>query len=279
VSPDLTADLSGLGTLEWSPVPGVLELMEQGELDPGRPEFDRVAVPGTTRGLADQAQRWRALIDRLRGYSPDEVVLSREPAWVPLVDLPVPPGGSSTFTYARRREVGGGLELKVMGTGFGSAASVTVSDSVTLRANESAKSLRLRMLITATRYVSKDGSTFLRYDTEPPEGTEHQVVDLPGPPPLSASDPLRWRIVRREDLSGSADSGAVTWSYSAGHQARWKAGLGLPGAAALGGALELTLEAQRAEEATVTFELPYGKRYVFYVAAGDTPLVPHCAVQ
>jgi hypothetical protein len=35
--------------------------------------------------------RWRALLQRLRGYRKTEVLLDREPFWVPLVDLQVPP--------------------------------------------------------------------------------------------------------------------------------------------------------------------------------------------
>src|SRR5204863_2252902 len=88
---------SGLESLSLTSVPGVLELLEQGELDDERPDFDRVPLPPATRGLSDAlspgeaGDRWRALLDRLRGYSRDEVLVSREPVWVPLVELQVPP--------------------------------------------------------------------------------------------------------------------------------------------------------------------------------------------
>lgn len=276
---------SGLESLSWSSVPGVFELLERGELDDERPDFERVPLPTATRAISEQlspseaAGRWRALLDRLRGYTRDEVLLSREPVWVPLVDLQVPPGGASTFSYARKREVGGGLELKVLGVGFGSAAAVTFGDSLTLPANEAAKSLRVRMLLTATRYVSKSKGTLVRVDAELPEsGPEHQVVDLLEQPAADLSDPLLWRVIRREHLSESADSGKVTWSYSVGEQAKWDVGLGAPALAPVGGTLGLTLEANRADEVTVTFEMPYGRDYVFYAAAGEAPLVPYCAV-
>jgi hypothetical protein len=276
---------SGLESISLTPVPGVLELLEQGELDGERPDFERVPLPPATRGLSDAlspgeaGDRWRALLDRLRGYSRDEVLVSREPIWVPLVELQVPPGGASTFSYARKRESSSGLELKVLGMGFGSATAVSFGDSLTLPAKERAKSLRIKMLLTATRYVSKGKGTLVRVDAELPDsGPEHQVVDLDEQPAADLSDPLLWRVIRREQLSESTDSGSVTWSYSVGEQAKWDVAVGAPALASLGGSLGLTMQADRTNEVTVTFELPYGKDYVFYTAAGDAPLVPYCAL-
>ena len=275
----------GLESLSWTPVPGVLELLEEGELDDDRPEFERLPLPSATRGLSEQLSpgetggRWRALLDRLRGYTRDQVLLSREAVWVPLVDLQVPPGGASTLSYVRERGATRGLELKILGAGFGSAAAVTFSDSLTLPANKTAKSLRARMLLTATRYVSKTKGTLVRIDAELPEsGPEHQVVDLAEPPEADLSDPLRWRVIRREHLSESEDSGNLKWSYSVGERAKWEAMIGAPTLAPLGGQLGLSLEADQADEVTVTFEMPYGSDYVFYAAAGEAPLVPYCTV-
>jgi hypothetical protein len=276
---------TGLESLSLTAVPGVLELLEQGELDDEHPDFDRVPLPPATRGLSEQlspgeaGDRWRALLDRLRGYERDEVLLAKEPVWVPLVELQVPPGGASTFTYARKREASSGLELKVLGVGFGSATAVSFGDSLTLPAKERAKSLRIRMLLTATRYVSKNKGTLVRVDAELPDsGPEHQVVDLDEQLDADLSDPLLWRIIRREHLSESTDSGSMTWSYSVGERAKWDVAIGAPTLAPLGGTLGLTMQADRTDEVTVTFELPYGKDYVFYAAAGDAPLVPYCAV-
>jgi hypothetical protein len=70
----------------------------------------------------------------------------------------------------------------------------------------------------------------------------------------------------------------MTWSYSVGERAKWEVAIGAPTLAPLGGTLGLTMQADRTDEVTVTFELPYGKDYVFYAAAGDAPLVPYCAV-
>jgi hypothetical protein len=277
--------LDGLDNLSLTAVPGVFELLERGALDDEQPDFDGIALPPVTRGLSEQlspaevARRWRALLDRLRGYARDEVLLSREPVWVPLVELHVPPGGSSTLTYTRKGQASAGLELKVLGVGFGSATAVSFGDSLTLSARESAKSLRVRMLATATRYVSKSKAALVRVDVELPDtGQEHQVVDLAEESRADLSDPLLWRIIWLEHLSASTDSGGITKSYSVGASAKWDVAIGAPTLAPVGGTLGLTMQADRADEVTVTFELPYGKDYVCYAATGDTPLVPHCAV-
>ena len=275
------AEPSGLEGLSWRPVPGAFELLERGDLDDDAPDFDRLPLPTPTRGLNQDelAGRWRRMLDRLRGYAKDEVLVSAEPLWVPIIDLHVPPGGASTFTYSSTRGATNGLDLRIFGVGFGNAATVTFGDSLTLPANETAKSLRLRLLVTATRYVSRTGDDLIRIDAQMPDtGPEHQVVDLLEQPIPDLTDPLAWTVVRRQSLSGSADSGSFTWSYSVGTRARWEVGIGVPKAISIGAELGLTVEADRADEVKVSFEMPYGKDYVFYTATGHVPLAPFCAV-
>jgi hypothetical protein len=264
-------------------VPGALELIERDELDDEIPEFSRIPLPASMRAFEDPLDveastgRWRALLQRLRGYRKAEVLLDREPVWVPLVDLQVPPGGASTFVYTRTLSATDNLDVKILGVGFGSAASVTFVDSLTLPAAGTGKVLRVRMLMTATRYESQGGDSLVRVDIDPADVVEHEVADLEATPPAELADTLAWRVLRRERLSAAGGSGRVSWAYSAGRDARWNANIGvtLP---QVGTSIALGVEAAGAEETTVTFELPYGKDYVFYVPVGQTPLAPRVAL-
>jgi hypothetical protein len=73
--------------------------------------------------------RWKSLLDRVRGYRGSEVILDRELVWLHLIDLQVPPGGAATFTYEHTGHTDTGLDLKVLGVGFGSGVAVAIEDS------------------------------------------------------------------------------------------------------------------------------------------------------
>jgi hypothetical protein len=275
----------GLDRLSATAVPGAFELIEAGQLDGDDPAFDRIPLPGSSRAVSDRlgpgelAARWRSLLDRLRGYTKDEVVLDRQPIWVPLIDLYVPPDGASTLSSRRRAKMSGGLKLKVLGAGFGSATAFAFADEITFSATRAAKSLRVQMLLTAVRYVGKGRGSLLRVDVGVPEShVEHQIVDLPEPPAPDLSQPLLWTVLRREHLSGSTDAGSFTWTYTSSQQPKWEVGLGGSVLGSLGGELSLGVEAERSEEISVAFEMPYGKDYVFYTPTGQSPLAPRCAL-
>jgi hypothetical protein len=275
--------LAALEHAEWTVVPGALELLETGEIDEQEPAWDRIALPAASRSLVDHADqtasesRWAALVRRLRGYERDAVIATDEPVWIPIVDVHMPPGGSATFTYARTRSAKQGLKLSILGAHFGGEASMTFQESLTLPATTLGKSLQVRMLLTATRYVSSGRPELVRVDVRQPEsGSEYQVLDLPEPALPDLSDVLSWSVVHRERLRASRDSGEVAWGYSAGAQAKWEVGLD---ADVFSSGITLSAEAERAEEATVSFEMPYGKDYVFYLPAGANPLAPCCGVE
>jgi hypothetical protein len=275
--------LGALDHAEWTVMPGALELLETGQIDEQEPAWDRVALPAASRSLINDADqtasesRWRALVRRLRGYEREAIIGADEPVWIPIVDIHAPPGGSAAFTYARTRSEKQGLKLSILGAQFGGAASMTFQESLTLPATMSGKSLQVRMLLTATRYVSSAGAELVRVDVrQPGAGSEYQVLDLPGPAVPDLSDVLRWSVVHRERLAASRDSGEVTWSYRAGKQAKWEIGLD---ADVFSSGITLSAEAERAEDTTVSFEMPYGKDYVFYLPAGANPLAPCCGVE
>lgn len=274
--------LAGLQRTEWTVVPGAMELLETGEIDEHEPAWDRMALPAASRSLIDHGDRaasesrWRALLRRLRGYERDAVIAADEPAWIPIVDVHTPPGGIAKFTYTRTGSDKQGLRLRILGAQFGGTASLTFQESLTLPATQSGKSLQVRMLLTATRYVDGAGGEIVRVDVRSPgSGSEYQVLDLPERWLPDLGDELRWSVIHRERLAASRDSGAVAWSYSAGERARWEVGVD---AQVFGSGITLSAEVERAEEATVSFEMPYGKDYVFYLPAGANPLAPCCGV-
>jgi hypothetical protein len=268
----------------WSAQPGAFELLERGELDEGRPEFRRLPLPATSRAGAEAADpavaesRWRALLTRLRGYTKDAVLLSDETVWVTLFEVHAPPGGSATLAYSRSQTRKGDLKLSILGSGFGGAVSVRLTESLKLPASDAGKAVSVRMLLTATRYTSRSGGSLVSVDVRVPgDGVDQRVEDLPPPELPDLSDALRWRVLRRELLSAASDTGKVAWTYSAGSQATWEARLGGSVLGPIGGTVGLGVEAEWAEEVSVGFELPYGHDYVFYARAGEVPLVPYCA--
>jgi hypothetical protein len=201
-------------------------------------------------------------------------VLDREPLWLHLIDLHVPSGGTATFSYEHTGRTDAGLDLKVLGVGFGSGVSVAIEESMTLPAADSGKALRARMLLTAQRYETRAGDSLVRLDLSPPDVPEYEVTDLPAPPPADLTDPLKWRVVRREHLSGSTDSQARSWSYSCERQARWSMKLGVTLPAPVGEIASFHAEVAQADRASVAFDMPYGHDYAFYVPAGESPLAP-----
>jgi hypothetical protein len=277
--------LAALNQADWTTTPGPLEMLEDGQLEEDRPAWDQVALPRVARSLAGEANqaasdsRWAALLKRLRGYRRDAVLAAGESVWVPIVDVQAPPGGTAKFAYTHSATASYGLRLSLLGASFGSAASVTFRTSLAVPAAATGKSVQVRMLLTAIRYVSAGRPDLIRVDVRQPEGrSEWQVLNVAPPQLPDLSDLLRWRVMHRERLSGAQDSDQPTWSYSAGREARWEIGVGLK-IEALASSLSLSVEATGADQTEVEFAMPYGRDYVFYAPAGANPLVPLCGVE
>ena len=260
----------------WTPLPGPLELLEEGDLDDSAlTDLGRVATG--TRGVGSSLSRdaWRRLLDRLRGLHRDESLLDSAPAWIDLVELHVPPAGRAELTWTRSAERTIAPELKLFGFGFGSGSTVSFAESTAFDARHSGKILQVKMLVSASRYVDRDGGSIVRVDIAgPPNGVEHRIVELPRED-LKEFDRARWTLLQRTDLSGLSDQGQFSWSYTAGRRARWAIGLNLevPGLP-LGASLEA--EVDGSEEFQTSFELPYGQDVIFYHRTGESPLAPHC---
>jgi hypothetical protein len=261
----------------WLPLPGPLELVER--TDPGEALADPAGVLGGTRGvrLGTDKQAWRRLLDRLRGLRREEVLQDATPSWIDLVELHVPPAGRAELRSNRSSNRTTKPELKLFGFGFGSGMTVDLAEKVTFDARQVGKVLQVRMLLTAVRYVDGDGASVVRVDLGgPASGVDQRVIDLPAERE-QAFNRARWTLLQRTDLSGLAEQGRYSWSYTAGRRAKWTVGFQLGGIAGIPLGANLQAEVEGSEEFETSFEVPYGHDVIFYRRTGETPLTPRCA--
>jgi hypothetical protein len=279
-----------LEPVTWKRIPGGFELLEQDRLDDEQPAFDKLPTPSATRGWLGQEDfqtlklRWQRFLQRLKGFSKDEIVAERQPLWVPLIDLHVPPGGRATVSYERMETARSGAGIKVLGSGFGSAGSVLLSEGFTFAAEGSGKSFQVKLLMTATKYTAANGQSIVRLDVDN-EG-DHMDARLVNLPTLDERNRFRsaseqgWKIVHRIRLSEASEAGYYTWKQGAQKRATWRAELGAPPFLVnVGVAPSLTLESEHGDDLTITFEVPYGQDYVFYSRRSESPLVPFCDIE
>jgi hypothetical protein len=263
----------------WTPLPGPLELLEQGDLDEDVLADAGRGISGTRGGGSGlNPAAWRRLLDRLRGLHRAEVLVDSVPSWIDLVELHVPPAGHAELTRHRSTERTLAPELKIFGFGFGSGMTTKFAETITFDARTAGKILQVRMLVTAIRYVDRDGGSVVRVDVSGPSaGAEHRIAEL-SPGPGDVFDPARWTLLRRADLSAAAEEGTYSWTYTAGRQAKWNIGLTLGGAPSVPLVASLQAEVSDSEEFETSFELPYGHDVIFYRRTGEFPLAPHCTV-
>jgi len=221
-------------------------------------------------------ERWHRLLERLRGLHREEVIVDGAPTWIDLVELHTPPAGRAQLRRNRSTERKITPALKLLGFGFGSGMTVSFAESMTFDAHEVGKILQVRMLITATRYVDRNGGSVVRVDvSDPPIGVDHRIIELPADPP-DVFDPKRWTVLRRTDLSALTQGGKYSWIYTAGRRANWNVGLNLGGIGGLPLKASLQAEVEDSDEFETSFELPYGHDVIFYCRTGEIPLAPRC---
>lgn len=287
----LGSDQEGTGTValdaaafSTTSIPSPLDLMDEGDLDGDDPRLRDLPLP-ITRGLpgvlspAQLKVRWQALVNRLRGYRADRLVLDGQPFWLSIFDLEVPPDGKATLRYSQENSRDKGAALKIVGTGFGTSQAITISKSIELPAERAGKSFQWKLLATVRRYVQEGEPPMVRLDVHSPSGgPEYRIVDL-APAQVRAGEILansgEWRVVERLDLSSTCDVGHATWSHTLQRRATWNAGIGAPEVLGVG-IQALKVESERSEQFEAAFELPYGGNYVFYCRSGDWPIAPGC---
>lgn len=307
-----------IGTAAWHSIPGVLDLQESGRFENLRSAqsqvgaeagihllaslhyaalsssfretsstfelsgdiYQRVGLEGERLApLIQPSSWWRDLLNLLKGYSKDEVVVDHRPTWVPLVTVQVPPGGTAKVVFAQSAEKQGSGEFKIIGSGLGTAGSFSIEDKLTIPAEVTGKTLSVQLVVTLTRYVSDDGyAPFYRLDVSAPQsGVTMRIEDLP---PAAARrshsrfNARAWNILREVDLSHGSNPNPVAIEYSRSGEASWEVDLGV----SLSQPVKIDLTAKASftysEEWTTTYELPFGHNYVLYGRPNEVPLVP-----
>lgn len=268
-------------------LPGPFELMEGDEVTDADIPVEEVLNSAATRGMnlglspAEIRLRWQVLVNRLRGYRRDRVLVDRQAFWLPILELSVPPHGKATLQYEQQAGKTKGAALKILGLGFGSSESISISRTVELTAKSIGKAFEWKMQATVTRYVDgREGADLLRVDLASADGgVNFRARDLPPERSFTATSAATddWRLVNRMDLSRSADVGHAKWSYRSTRRGSWTAGIQLAPLRALGIDL-LKLESEQSDRFEVSFELPYGGDYAFYCRKGEWPVVPRCGL-
>jgi hypothetical protein len=261
--------------IETQAVPGALELLESGELDDANPRYAELAGPGSVRAPGDSVNvpLWQAMLDRLRGYRRDEVVLDGVETWLPLVELVPPRGGRASCVRKVSETRGAAIGFKIFGTGFGSTLRATLETEIEFSADETPVALTMPVRLTAVRYLHDRFPPLLRVDVR--DGGGHlRLASLPEPPPVSLDSP-GFELVRRVELSQVSSPGTFAWTTRAeeGTTWSWSFGATLPGI----GEASTTVEAQDVRDLEVGFELPYGHDYVIYQQDHRPRLAPRCA--
>src|SRR5512139_2941766 len=171
-----------LSQLVWNRHPSAFELVEAGILDEEQPEFARVGAESLTRGHPAYALKnyWQSFLRRIRGYKVSRILFEQQSVWLPLFDLHVPYEGTAELTYKRSSKHKIGAEIKVLGIGFGSSLSTSITETVAFKAEKSGKSYQIKLLATAIEYVSRTDPTLIRLDLNKPEGaSEYRICDIP----------------------------------------------------------------------------------------------------
>ena len=253
--------------------PGPLELVEAGVLTDDTPAFDLFPRIGAERdGAGGGSGRWRAMLSRLRGYRRDQVLLSDQPAWLPVAELVPPPAGSARLAWAKDATVRGTATLRVLGSGLGGAVLAEFGEQIQFTAEQAAVALATLIRVTVTRYTHRSAPPIDRVDVSLGDGVMG-LREGPLPAPAELASP-RYEVIRTFALSQASGDGCLSWGVRAAERATWQAEVGL---AALGGGVSLGVEVGGSESIEATFELPYGRDYVIFHEAGAPRLAPRAA--
>lgn len=274
---------------EWQVRPSAFDLLESGQLDDDEPRFGDfpAALPGARFAPASPAELrslWRATLKRLRGYTASRPLTDQQAVWLPIIDLPAPPGGRSVLQCT----VGGARRvtpsLTVFGVGLGAKAEHTFTESFQIEANGIGKQHLISLDLTVTEWLSPTDPPIRTVDVRiPAGGVNERVADLPADPADPAVtgvwSPEQWIEMRRVELSRASGPGMETRRLAVSRTCTWTPGFHTPALAGLAGLeLGLEVEVERSDSFELSFELPYGQDYVFYRKASEVPLVPHCSI-
>lgn len=148
------------GGLSSEPISGIFDLLESGKINENQPRFDLISpldrlINPTGRPTSVRGTNWKNFIKIIKPYQKVEVILDKEPIWLPLIIVYAPPLGKVSFKYSLTMEQEKCLRIKIFGLQGGNCNRVTLTKSIGFDAVDYHKSLEVRALLTVTKYVKK----------------------------------------------------------------------------------------------------------------------------
>lgn len=275
----------------WHYIPGLMQLIEEG-VDPKQFVEHEVFLPRAVRGGTktgiDQMGYMDRLVKWLRGYRKDRLICERKPAWIPLAELWPPPEGEAEFTYETSQESEATAELSVFSiAGFGGASKRSITDSITMRAQECGRVYLVRVYLTIYRYVHKDNkSSFDCVDVDCSDASmevkfeDLTPVSFPFPQrkiKTTDLDPQKFTVRKIIHTSSTKTSSLDTYAPEIKTTNSWSCEIKLPDISIIDETIKLGMETSRSQAFKVEFKLPRGNSYVFFSRLGEEPIVPLCA--
>lgn len=266
------------GGLSSEPISGIFDLLESGKINENQPRFDLISpldrlINPTGRPTSVRGTNWKNFIKIIKPYQKVEVILDKEPIWLPLIIVYAPPLGKVSFKYSLTMEQEKCLRIKIFGLQGGNCNRVTLTKSIGFDAVDYHKSLEVRALLTVTKYVKKK-KIINRTDifTDP---NKLRIVDIPIKSKDSDTFSLEnYEIADELTLSTSKDVGNVSWEYESKQNAKWGTKFNVP----ILKVCDFRYELEETGDYQVNYSVPYGYDYTFYQPKNEILIVPYCTV-
>ena len=88
--------------LSSEPISGIFDLLEKGKISEVKPRFDLISpedrlITPTGRPISLRGKKWKNLINFIKHFKKDEIILDKEPIWLPIIKVHAPPIGKVSF--------------------------------------------------------------------------------------------------------------------------------------------------------------------------------------
>lgn len=258
-----------------SPIPGAFELLESGGLDEERPGFAQLERAGMLRrpreDPSEERSRWRAFVDRIRGYRRGVTLIDDHVLWLQLIELVPPFGVKAKCSRKSSSQQNAAMSIEILGTGLGGGSRASVSAKLEFETDGAPIAVEAPVTLGATEYVHDRFPTIIRVDAALVE--DHVRLR---PAVFERPPPFDFELVERVDLTDMDGSGTATWLGSAAREAAWSWNLGAE--VPVLGKTKISVGLKRVDETEVSFELPYGADYLIYSPLDRSPVLPRCAI-
>ncbi len=232
-----------------------------------KPQVEKASVfYGKRRAVGLQARLHafdviRDLFTGVKSVEEDEKTIIQE---LPLCvfNAPAFPGAKTTYAVEKSTDVTAGWSIEVLGSGYGSDVTVSVSQSSKFTASAGTRKLvfaplHIRVVRVALYKWGQFQRRFLRAELSEPK-----VRDANG---IATVTEAQWkrlvgagRPLEEFDLSSDASTDIATYSFGMALSGTFETSIGL---SAFGLKTKVTAKCSAKQKAEATFELPPGHRY------------------